>query len=257
MEDYPAEETRKLYTFERRIGLYETAGAIASYGDVIDFVDGPRPGIAIVDTCGHEEELGRDMAAFLRREIVDGWAQEGTAEGALMDLGQKLKAMQDPNDERFMPDEFYYYVSAQYCQFEGEDISVAIGGGIGPAVVFRPGQEPDEQHTQGGVIDETYLIKHRPPCRTVLAPGELLLLQSDGLIGNYFYSQCLKEEDKPRDERCADRECSVYELYGLLQQHLDDSPVAIRDAFISQFGNEFLPRDRRFDDVTFVVVKRA
>ena len=36
------EDTRELKTFERILGDYDVAGAIYSYGDVIDFVDTPE-----------------------------------------------------------------------------------------------------------------------------------------------------------------------------------------------------------------------
>ena len=55
----------QLIIFERNLGIYSIAGAICSYGDAIDFIDGERQGIIIADTCGHVKEFGDEVKKYI------------------------------------------------------------------------------------------------------------------------------------------------------------------------------------------------
>ena len=89
-------DERELKLFEKELENYELAGAICSYGDVIDFVEGEKSGIVIIDTCGHRKDSGEKMAAFLQQEISQGWGITGDARSELSKLGEKLAAKRDP-----------------------------------------------------------------------------------------------------------------------------------------------------------------
>lgn len=130
-------DARELKRFDINLGSYSVAGLIFSYGDVIDFVDDLKQGVVLVDTCGHHEEVGKTMAAFLRKEIQNNWGITGDAADNLETLGRKLAALRDPTIPFWKSDEWFDMVSALYAQFDGDNISLSMGGGLGETLILR------------------------------------------------------------------------------------------------------------------------
>ncbi|MEK6969965.1 MAG: hypothetical protein AABW48_06060 [Nanoarchaeota archaeon] len=248
-------DARRLIIFEKELGLYSAAGAICSYGDVIDFVEGEKQGVVIADTCGHLESCGQKMAQFLRQEIKTGWGIEGDAEQNLEKLGQKLFDLRGGKNRPYS-DEWYDWVSASYTQFSKEKISLAMGGGLGETLILREDCSLESIRMRGGVIDEDYLEGHDPVYETTLQETEVMLLQSDGLLGN-IYKNYWKHKLKDKNEFEL-KEVIGYNkghLVSILAENRDCSPSVIRDALVSRLSQYFGPLFIRDDDVTFVVVK--
>src|SRR3989344_4743431 len=177
-------DKRELKKFEKELGLYYIAGAICSYGDVIDFVEDSKYGVVLVDTCGHDEAVGKNMAAFLSKEINSGWGVAGDAADNLEELGRKLAALRDPTIHYWKSDEWFKMVSALYIQFDKENISLSMGGGMGETVILRNNGILERILMKGGTIDLKYLEGHDSTYFTSLAKDEVILLQTDGLLGN-------------------------------------------------------------------------
>ncbi len=253
------EETRKLRTFEVQFDEYSVAGAIYSHGDVIDFVQGKKQGIVLVDTCGHIEEFGDSMAKFIRREIEGGWGIENDAEHNLANLGRKLGAMRAPGLDSASSDQWYDWASGSYTQFDSKNISLAMGGGIGETLILRDSGRLEQIHLWGGTIDGPYHMGDKNPVHnTSLGKNDVLLLQSDGLMGNIGSAIY---EDVQEGKIKFDTRHTVGYMYAFLWDifgtNSQKSPEGIRDALVSGLGKYFIPRDFRDDDVTFAVVKRS
>jgi len=251
-------DKRELKKFERELGLYSVAGAICSYGDVIDFVEDSKSGIIIADTCGHLEEVGKEMAAFLKKEIDEGWGVAGDAADNLEELGRKLAALRDPVIPYLKSDEWFDMISALYVQFDKEKISLSMGGGLGETIALRNDGRLERILMKGGTIDLKYLEGHDPTYFTTLAKDEVMLLQTDGLAGNINKSiYLLFPEPKRREinyEAFIDytREC----LVNTIKENAHEPVETIRDMIIKRFSPYFLPQSSRDDDVTFAVIKR-
>ena len=251
-------DKRELKKFERELCLYSTAGAIYSYGDVIDFVEDSKDGIVLVDTCGHDEAVGKNMTAFLRTEINGGWGVAGDAADNLEELGRKLAELRDPTIPYWLSEQWFDMVSALYVQFDKENISLAMGGGLGETLILRNDGSLERILMKGGTIDLKYLSGHDPTYCTTLAKDEVILLQSDGLAGNINKSiYLLFPEPKRREinyEAFIDytREC----LVNTIKENAHEPVETIRDMIIKRFSPYFLPQSSRDDDVTFAVIKR-
>src|SRR3989344_351558 len=251
-------DKRELKKFERELGLYSVAGAICSYGDVIDFVEDSKSGIIIADTCGHLEEVGKEMAAFLKKEIDEGWGVAGDAADNLEELGRKLAALRDPVIPYLKSDEWFDMISALYVQFDKEKISLSMGGGLGETIALRNDGSLERILMKGGTIDLKYLEGHDPTYFTTLAKDEVMLLQTDGLAGNINKSiYLLFPEPKRREinyEAFIDytREC----LVNTIRENAHEPVETIRDMIIKRFSPYFLPKSLRDDDVTFAVIKK-
>ena len=184
LTDQKLTDTRKLKRFDINLGSYSIAGLIFSYGDVIDFVDDLKQGVVLVDTCGHDEKAGKNMAAFLRTEIQNNWGITGDAAENLELLGRKLAAFRDPTIPYWKSEEWFDMVSALYAQFDGDNISLSMGGGLGETLILRNDGPLESILMKGGTIDLHYLENHEPAYCTNLARNEVMLLQSDGLLNN-------------------------------------------------------------------------
>ncbi len=251
------QDTRKLINFKRILGHYCIAGAICSYGDVIDFVDGEKQGIFIADTCGHREESGIEMSKFIKRKIKSGWGIKGDAEQNLYSLGKELASLRDPNIRPIYSDEWFDFVSASYTQFDRENISLAMGGGLGHTLIFRKDGSLERILMAGGTIDDNdhYLKKHEPAYNTKLKKDEILFLQSDGM---HNMAKALHFDSLDGKIDLDTRNTVWYAdtlLYNVINKNFYEPAVIIRDAIVSELSKYFLPRTSRDDDVTFVVVK--
>ena len=251
-------DNRTITKFERELGLYSVAGVICSYGDVIDFVEDSKCGIVLADTCGHDEAVGKKMAAFLRKEIKGGWGVAGDAADNLEKLGRKLAALRNPAIPYWKSDEWFDMVSALYVQFDKENISLSMGGGLGETLILRNNGSLEGILMKGGTIDLKYLEGHDPTYFTTLAKDELILLQSDGLLGNinkdiYFsFPHAIRKEINY--EALVDHTRAW--LVNTIAEKADDPVETIRDTIIEKFSPYFLPKSQRDDDVTFAVIKK-
>lgn len=247
-------DTRKLELFQRRLGEYDIAGAIYSWGDVIGFVESyQKQGIMVIDTCGHFKDYGRDMADFLERKIQEGWGVERGSKEELELFGELLYQLRETDE---FIDAWYDYVSASYTQLAVEGISLSMGGGIGPMFHFKE-DEIVEMITQGAPIDricdpQRDLSTLKEPYETQLGQNDVLFLTTDGLEGNMCYGY----EDLADLQREDLWETIHKKVTDTISKEQGKSVTEIRDAIISQLGKYFLPRHVSADDVTFVVVKR-
>lgn len=252
-------DKRELKTFERELGFYSTAGAICSYGDVIDFVEDSKYGVVLVDTCGHDEAVGKNMAAFLKKEINSGWGVAGDAAGNLEELGRKLAGLGDPSIPYRYRDEWFDMVSALYVLFDKENISLSMGGGLGETLILRNDGNLEGILMKGGTIDLEYLKGHDPTYFTTLAKDEVILLQSDGLLGNINKSIYRSfPESKSREINYEDvKDCTRKCFVNSIAEKAHEPVETIRDMIIERFSPYFLPKSSRDDDVTFAVIKKS
>jgi hypothetical protein len=245
-------DTRKLLTSELQIGNYSSASMIYSYGDVLDFVDGRKQGIVIVDTPGHVEEVGQQMLQFLRTEIANGWGVSGDALEELLKLGQKLAELHKGTK---YCEHWADYSSASYTQIDGDRITLSMGGGLGETLIVRA-DRVERILMKGGTIDGPFLDHYDPVYTTTLQTGETMLLCTDGFVGNMRKTR--EKESKRQNIAYA---TTVAELNTNIEQIIRDNSLntaqETRDALIAQLGTYFLPRTERDDDVTIVVVKRG
>lgn len=120
--------TRDLCLFERLLGMYTVAGAIYAVGDVIAFVDGPKQGILIADTCGHRKDFGDKMKEFLQQIITEGWGSSQNAKTEIIDLRKRLviAGTGKPDTEIDLPEdsEWWDFVEISYAQFADKKISL-------------------------------------------------------------------------------------------------------------------------------------
>ncbi len=250
------EDTRKLITFERTLGMYEVAGAICSYGDVIDFVDGEKKGIVIADTTGKMEECGKRMGDFLRKEIKKGWGSSKDGRTEILDLGKKLfiagvgkpyldrktqlKVIRELSEE----DRWWDGVEICYAHMDKEIISLA---GL-RYMIFRE---------EGGVEEiDSFLTpyhinqdKKRNPIEKILQDNDILLMTSDGLEWNMrlpyrTLEELRKYDKKPRED-----------IRRIITKDNKLPVDKIRDALVTKLSN-YIVGDFFADDVTFAVVKR-
>jgi len=251
--------TRKLKLFEEVLGNYEVSGVIYSGDDVIDFVDSKKQGIVLIDICGPIKGSGERMTEFLREEILKGWGVSGDAKDELLVLGRKLAAKRDPELNSLYNvdgDEWHDFVSGLYLQFNGETISLSTAGGLGRTLILRADGDLEKILMKGGTLDGPFLKRAEPAYNFELKEGEVILLNSDGLIGNILFSVCrdvkMGKIEDPKD-------LSGYSeglVVDCLKRHQDKQPYEIRDALVSELSKRFIPHKRHCDDVTFAVVKK-
>src|SRR3989338_9166065 len=251
-------DKRELKKFEKELGLYSVAGAICSYGDVIDFVQDLKQGIVLVDTCDHDEAVGKKMTAFLRKEIKEGWGVAGDAADNLEELGRKLAALRDPVIPYLKSDEWFDMISALYVQFDKEKISLSMGGGLGETIALRNDGSLERILMKGGTIDLKYLEGHDPTYFTTLAKDEVMLLQTDGLLGNIHKNIYFSFPEPKRREINYEAFIDYTRawLVNTIAEKADDPVETIRDTIIEKFSPYFLPKSQRDDDVTFAVIKK-
>ncbi|MBI4147121.1 hypothetical protein HY494_00545 [Candidatus Woesearchaeota archaeon] len=258
LTDMKLTDKRELKRFDLNLGNYSVSGAICSYGDVIDFVDDLKQGVVLVDTCGHHEEVGKNVAAFLRTEIKNNWGITGDATNNLENLGRKLAALRNPTIPYWKSDEWFDMVSAEYAQFEGDNISLAMGGGLGETLILRNNGQLESILMYGGTIDLHYLENHEPAYVTILAKNEVMLLQSDGLLDNIeknVYRSFPESKRKELDYGEFIRYMKGW-LVSTIADKIQEPAGIIRERIIDQFSSYFLPKSLRDDDVTFAVIKK-
>ena len=258
LTDMKLTDNRELKRFDLTLGNYSVSGAICSYGDVIDFVDDLKQGVVLVDTCGHHEEVGKNMAAFLRKEIKNNWGVAGDAADNLEKLGRKLAVMRDPTIPYYKSDEWFDFVSAEYAQFDGDNISLSMGGGLGETLILRNNGQLESTLMYGGTIDLHYLEIHEPAYATTLAKNEVMLLQSDGLLGNIeknVYRSFPESKTKEMDYGEFIRYMKGW-LVSTIADKIQEPAGIIRERIIDQYSSYFLPKSLRDDDVTFAVIKK-
>ena|SRR3989338_8748067 len=253
-------DKREIKKFEKELGLYSVAGAICSYGDVIDFVEDSKYGIVLADTCGHDEAVGKSMVAFLQKEIKDGWGVTGDAGGNLEKLGRTLASFRDPTIPYWQSDEWFDMISALYVQFDRENISLSMGGGLGETLILRNNGSLERILMKGGTIDLKFLEGHDPTYFTTLAKDEVMLLQTDGLLGNIQSNiYCSFSESKRKDINSNYMDFIDYIgawLVNTIAERIYEPAETIRDAIVETFSAYFLPQSPRDDDVTFAVIKK-
>lgn len=245
------EDMRKLVLFERSLGRYHLAGAICSYGDVIDFVDGSKQGIVLIDTCGHEKESGENMAAFLQEQISQGWGNGTDAREDLITLGKKLDSFRQPGEEFGRGEEKWYdLVSGLYVQFNDDDVSLSMGSGLGRTLIFKANSLEKILMLNGPIDHPKFEERSVPAYFFSLGQEEVLFLHSDGLIGNMAKSFYYKYGQNRDGEYCKDL------IIKTIKKLCNQSVQEIRENLVSKYNHLFLPLTSRFDDVTFAVVKR-
>src|SRR3989344_1010493 len=251
-------DKRELKKFEKELGLYSVAGAICSYGDVIDFVQDLKQGIVLVDTCDHDEAVGKKMTAFLRKEIKEGWGVAGDAADNLEELGRKLAALRDPTIPYWKSDEWFDMVSALYVQFDKESISLSMGGGLGETMILRNDGRLERILMKGGTVDLKFLEGHDQTYFTTLAKDEVMLLHTDGLLGNInkdiylSFPHAIRKEINYESFVDHNREW----LLNTIAEKNDEPTETIRDRIVEIFSAYFLPQSSRDDDLTFAVIKK-
>lgn len=258
------EDKRELKLFEKVLGNYETAVAIYSSGDVIDFVDSKKQGIVLIDTCGSLKEFGDKMAEFLREEISEGWGVSGDARDELLVLKRKLTAKRDPKlnslhgaSAYLYNEEWHGYVSGLYLQFDEETVSLSTAGGVGRTLILRANDNLEKILMEDGVLDGKFSERAEPAYNFELRERDVILLNSDGLIGNILISTY---HDIKMGKIKGPKDLSEYSemlVVDCLKRNQDKRPYEIRDALVSELSKHFIPHKRHCDDVTFAVVKKS
>lgn len=248
-------DTRELLTFEKKLGMYDLAGAIYSDGDVIDFVDGVNPGIIIADTCGHKKEFGDKAREFLQKEIRTGWGSQYDIKTEILELGRKLMitgtgkpSLEGRFNER---EEWWDCIACSYAQFTDEGIYLT---GIHNLIA----RENGTVETPWSILGPYHFDDpgEREPVRTVLSHGDIMLIASDGLENNIRIISYLKGENHEQDT-------FETKLGRILNQNKTKEISSIRDILISQLKYYFMSGMIKcidqmiYDDVTFVLVKKA
>ena len=103
------------------------------------------------------------------------------------------------------------------------------------------------------VNGEVICLKHRTESYlTMLEPEEVLFLRSDGVDDGILHRS-------PRYHGKHSHLDDVYmdDLFNFFKRNKHKSSVEIRDSFISEFGEYFIPKDPRHDDATFAIIKRS
>jgi hypothetical protein len=239
------EDKRELKTFERTLGDYEVAGAICSYGDVINFVDGDSNGIVLIDTMGHYEESGIKMGEFIRKQISEGWGHKDPREN-IFDLRDALKLERESHGERWCT-----YVSGISLRLD-DFVSFSTAGEMGPIVclVNRACDVWSEPYHRIDIMNEDRidLLAYK------LKEQDLIFVQSDGLVDNLAYS--LRNHDELDLERESLKALATEKVVDLIKAFSHLPPSLIGEGLVNKYGDLFLPRDNYYDDVTFAIIKK-
>ena len=84
---------RELRRYDYRLGHYDVATAIASWGDVLKVIDPPgssKKGLFLADTMEHEPTRGREFGEFLDDVIGKGWGVTGNSKEEIIKLSRML-----------------------------------------------------------------------------------------------------------------------------------------------------------------------
>ena len=288
------ERPRRFEKYELSFHPYEIATALFSFGDVLEIVGkedserksiDERRGLILVDTIGHVEDSGKSMKAFLQKIIAEGWGSKENAATEMWNLGLMLRGMWQTQEGVLIPlgvvdkkeyssdrldliDEWYYHAASQFVQFYGETIDIVNADMPFPYILRESGElerlsftwrridEPvsDINPALIVIVDEQIIKLKRPDesYPITLEPEEVLFLRSDGVDDGILHRS-------PRYHGKHSHLDDVYmdDLFNFFKRNKHKSSVEIRDSFISEFGEYFIPKDPRHDDATFAIIKRS
>jgi hypothetical protein len=238
------DETRKLNLFDKTLGDYSVAGAICSYGDVIEFVDDDPKGIILIDTMRHYESSGKIMSFFLSRMKSLAFFQHDDPRDNLLDLTHALQAAQKhyPNYHLI----WSRCVSGMYINL-GEDIKFSIGGDLGDLLYL--GETPQIFDRETYTIDiatEDTLHLHS----LNLSSEDVFFIQSDGLAHNVGLHNFRQQNEVKNWYDYANNLIKEF-----VNEHKQNSASDLRDKLVEEFDYAF-PKDDAYDDVTFAVIKK-
>ena len=240
-------DERKLLVHQLELGDYDIAFSLYSFGDVIEFVQHPKQGVILIDTCGHQNDFGKQMQSFLKQQIKSGWGSKGDAREELTDLGRKLADVNGPA-KLCEGDDWCDGASGLYVQLNKTNISFSSNGGMGQSFIFRNNKKEcldmygtylDDlhQHEKGALL---------PVYTSNLGLDDVLLLQSDGINGNMMASIHYGHSN----------ESSRTDFIDTLMNVRKKEPFEIVNYANHALRNVIKNIDLCYDDMSFVVIKK-
>ncbi|MBU0470223.1 MAG: hypothetical protein KKA62_06125 [Nanoarchaeota archaeon] len=241
---------RHLKTFERTLGKYRVAGAIYSYGDVIDFVDGEKQGIIIADTCGKRRDYGNKAKKFLKEKIKEGWGSSKDAKTEILDLGRRL-ALAGTGKAHFEAEyssEQRWWDCIEFCYAHFDNDLVSLSG-LRHLIFREEGNTERYNSTLGPYHFED--PGERETAKTDLNGNDVLMIASDGLE---FNIRLLYRTSKELEEYYeAPKKIIKKIVYENIKYPVDQ----IRDSLILKLSDYLTGGFFSKDDVTFALVKKV
>ena len=222
------ERTLKLDEFN--FGDYEIASATCSHGDVIEnFYNGEVLSILLADTAGHDKEKGDSFRKYLARVRESGWGF-GDAEEEMSYLSYHF-----PRHDHEL-EETEWRPAGGLLRLDKDSFQIA-GAGIEKPLYFHDGVVETLDLT--GNLEFYNRLPHSPGYSGVMKPGEVIVLQSDGLKEN---------ADKIHN---VDVESHLEKIVRFGKSSKD-----IVSKVVNCLGQYSLPQDHTYDDVSIVVVRK-
>ena len=222
-------DKRNLYVNNFNFGDYEIASATYSNGDVIEnFYNGEVLSILLADTIGHEKEKGDSFREYLAN-IRDGWGF-GDAEKEMSYLSKNFPR----GDSEFDTSE--WSPVGGLLRLDKDSFQIAAAG-IEKPLYLHDGIV--EKLDLTGNLEFYNRLPHSPGYFGSMKPGEVIVLQSDGL------------KDNAAEKHGIDAESHLEKIVKFGKSSKD-----IVSKVVNSLGKYCLPQDETYDDVSIVVVRK-
>lgn len=269
-------DKQELKSFERKMGIFDLAGATTSGGSVVVFTEGIRPGTIIADAKNNKQQ-GGSFQAFLENEIANGWGKMGVTE-EMVDLERRVRAKINAEGATDEVEKMYGRIALGFAQFEGRAISYTGTGLDFPWIIREYGCVEEIRLTLPKFKKDMSPFHPRPirDCFT-LDGDDVFLLKSGGLTASIKHSFCTRAvayamehglaldatlyDTLPPELACGFGEDHPQSLIiNMIRTYQTRSAQDIRDGIVSGLGGVFsLDHDHHTyqrDDITFAVIKR-
>ncbi len=229
---YVSGDGRELVVNQFNFGDYEIASAMCSNGDVIEnFYNKDVLSILLADTIGHDKEKGDGFKEYLSRVREHGWGFDD-AEKSLEFLSYHFPR----HDHEFEKTE--WSPVGGLLRLDKDSFQIA-NAGIEKPLYFHDGIV--EKLDLNGNLEFYNRADHSPAYFGNMKPGEIVVLQSDGIKENADEIHGINAESH---------------LENIIKFGESSKDIVSKVVDSEGLGRYCLPRDDEYDDISIVVVKK-